>query len=48
MNKIAVFKDSTKTKKSIFLTVISVYGIKENEYSRQLIQNSLTLEDLFL
>ena len=48
MNKIAVFKDSTKTKKSIFLTVISVYGIKENEYSRQLIQKSLTLEDLFL
>jgi AAA+ ATPase superfamily predicted ATPase len=48
MNKTAVFKDSTKTKKSIFLTFISVYGIKENEYSRQLIQNNLTLEDLFL
>jgi len=48
MNKMAVFRESTKTKKSIFLTFISVYGINENEYSRQLIQNSLTLEDLFL
>ena len=48
MNKVAVFKNSTQTKKSIFLTLITIHGITANEYSRQLIQNNLTLEHLFL
>ncbi|MBU3659751.1 MAG: ATP-binding protein [Flavobacteriales bacterium] len=48
MHKEAVFRDASQTKKSIFLTLITVHGIVENEYSRQLIQNNLTLEHLFL
>jgi hypothetical protein len=48
MNKVAVFKNSTQTKKSIFLTLITIHGITENENSRQLIQNNLNLEHLFL
>lgn len=46
-NKLGVFINSTKTNKSVFLTIISTYGLKENEYSKQIIQNSLTLENLF-
>jgi hypothetical protein len=41
-------KTSTKTKKSIFLTFITTYGLTNNEYYRQLVQNSLSLDDLFL
>ncbi|MEN9302916.1 MAG: hypothetical protein RL264_1345 [Bacteroidota bacterium] len=47
MNKVAVFKNSTQTKKSIFLTLISIHGITENEYSRQSVQNSFTLNIYF-
>jgi AAA+ ATPase superfamily predicted ATPase len=42
------FKTCTKTKKSIFLTFITTYGLTNNEYYRQLVQNSLSLDDLFL
>ena len=42
------FKTSTKTKKSVFLTFITTYGLTNNEYYRQLVQNSLSLDDLFL
>jgi hypothetical protein len=46
-NKIAVFKDQTKTKKTIFLTMITSFGLQKNEYSNQLVQNSLTMDSLF-
>jgi uncharacterized protein len=47
-NKVDTFANSTKTNKSIFITFISTYGLKENQYSKQLVQNNLTLEHLFL
>jgi hypothetical protein len=46
-NKRDLFKNQTKTKKSIFLTVISTFGIKDNEYAKRLIQNSLTMDALY-
>jgi AAA+ ATPase superfamily predicted ATPase len=46
-NKIGTFKTETKTKKAVFLTMITTFGIKQNEYSLGLIQNELTIEDLF-
>jgi AAA+ ATPase superfamily predicted ATPase len=46
-NKRDLFKSQTKTKKSIFLTVISTFGIKDNEYAKRLIQNSLTMDVLY-
>lgn len=46
-NKISVFSNSTKTKKNIFLTFITTYGLKINEYSLELVQNSLTIDNLF-
>lgn len=46
-NKIQEFQSETGTRKNIFLTLITSYGIKENEYSRELVNNSLDLEALF-
>ncbi len=39
-NKIDAFKKSTQTRKSIFVTFITTYGLKENEYSKQLVPNN--------
>ncbi|MCF8298471.1 MAG: ATP-binding protein, partial [Saprospiraceae bacterium] len=47
-NKKSVFTRSTKTTKSIFVTFISSYGLNANEYSRQHVQNDLTMEALFI
>jgi len=46
-NKIGVFKAETKTRKSVFLTMITTYGIKKNMYSSGLAQNEITMEALF-
>ena len=45
-NKIGAFKDSTKTKKTIFLTMITTYGITENKYT-YLATNNLNMDILF-
>jgi hypothetical protein len=45
--KIAIFTEATKTKKTVFLTILTTFGLKENENSLGLIQNTLTLENLF-
>lgn len=44
--KLQVFREQTKTKKSIFLTFITTYGVKKNEHSDRLVHNNLTM-DLF-
>lgn len=45
-NKILVFKKITKTTKQIFFNFISVNGIKENPYSKKLVDGVVTIEDL--
>jgi len=47
-NKTNTFLESTKTRKSLFVTFITTYGLKPNKYSLQLVQNELTLENLFI
>jgi len=42
------FSESTKTKKSIFVTFITTYGLVSNQYSKQYVQNELTMEHLFI
>ncbi len=42
-----VFRQQTKTPKAVFLTMITTYGVKQNNYSRQLIQGEVTMDDLF-
>ena len=45
--KLSVFRVESKTKKSLFLTFITTYGVQKNTHFLSLVQNSLTLEDLF-
>jgi hypothetical protein len=45
--KLQVFAKKTKTKKTLFLTMITTYGIKENSYSARMVQKSLTMDMLF-
>jgi hypothetical protein len=46
-NKIEIFKNKTKTRKQIFLVLISANGLKPSAYSKEMISNIVTLEDLF-
>ncbi|GHU73319.1 ATPase [Bacteroidia bacterium] len=45
-NKIALFQEDTKTRKTIHFTLISTYGAKRNEYWGG-IQSEVTMNDLF-
>jgi uncharacterized protein len=46
-NKVGVFKHISKTRKAVFLTMITTYGVEKNKYSLGLIQNEVTMDDLF-
>lgn len=46
-NKIAFFRAETGTRKSIFLTFITTFGLQQNSHSLGLVQNELSLEALF-
>jgi uncharacterized protein len=46
-NKIARFKEHSKTRKSLFFTMITTFGVARNEYSGTFVQNELVLADLF-
>jgi len=43
-----VFKNVTKTRKNIFITMITTFGITDNSWSNDIVSNSLTIECLFL
>ena len=44
---IARFRSATKTRKSLLLTMITTYGVEKNIYAGELVQNEITLDDLF-
>ena len=46
-NKLAAFKHMTKSKKALFPTMITTYGLIENKHSYSLIQSSIKMTDLF-
>lgn len=45
-NKIAAFREETQTRKSLLLTFVTTYGVKENMYSGS-VQCQVVLDDLF-
>ena len=45
-NKLATFRSETGTKKSLYLTMITSFGLTKNTY-RTLVQNELTMQALF-
>ena len=46
-NKIGTFKEESKTQKSVFLTLVTTFGLKQNEYSG-MVQSEVRMKDLFL
>ena len=45
-NKIEVFRNETKTKKALHLTMITTYGVKHGKYAG-IVQSEVTMDDLF-
>ncbi|MBL7947336.1 MAG: AAA family ATPase [Flavobacteriales bacterium] len=45
--KIAAFTSATRTRKSVFLTLITTHGVAGNAYSRQLMESEVTADALF-
>jgi uncharacterized protein len=46
-NKIGTFRSETGTRKSVFLTLVTTFGLQQNSYSASLIQNDLRMDILF-
>jgi len=46
-DKMDIFEETTKTRKQLFLILITTFGLKHNEHSLGLINEVLDLEDLF-
>jgi hypothetical protein len=42
-----VFRSATGTRKALFVTLVTSYGVHENEHSRGLVAQSITLDALF-
>lgn len=40
-------KEETRTKKKLFLTFLTIFGLKQNNYAQQLVQDNLTMDTLF-
>lgn len=47
-NKLDVFRREGKTKKTLFLAMVTTYGIKNNVHAIGLVQHQVTMDDLFL
>ncbi len=45
--KLDVFRRVTGTRKNVFLTMVTTFGVINNAYAKELVANTLTLEDLF-
>ena len=45
-NKIGVFRTETKTRKSVFMTMVTTFGLQQNQYSDN-VQNDLKMNVLF-
>jgi hypothetical protein len=46
-NKISELRSYTKTRKNIFIVLMTSYGVKENQYSKELINNTINVDSLF-
>lgn len=42
-----ILRQSSPAKKSIFITMITCFGLKENNYATELVQNQITIDALF-
>ena len=47
-NQMRVFKEKTGTKKYLMMSLITTFGLQHNKHSLGLIEQALTMDDLFL
>jgi len=47
-NKISTFRKDTKSKKTLFLTMITTFGVTENQYATSLVQQTIEMDALFM
>lgn len=45
--KLSAFRTQTKTRKTVFLTMITSFGLEANKHSLGFVQNTIDLNDLF-
>jgi hypothetical protein len=46
--KLNLFRLESRTKKSLFLVMVTTYGLRNNMYSTGLVQNEVTMDALFI
>ncbi|WP_129715194.1 ATP-binding protein [Pedobacter sp. SYP-B3415] len=46
-NKKQVFLEQSKTRKTVFIVMVTTFGVSSNVYKASLVQNEITLNDLF-
>lgn len=46
-NKLTVFSETTKTRKTVFLTLVTTHGVKNSKNTTGLIQHEVTMDALF-
>ncbi len=46
-NKIAQLQNEIQVRKNIYITMVTTYGVKENKYSKELVQSNLDMSCLF-
>lgn len=46
-NKINVFRTATKTRKALFLTMVTAHGVTNNGYCQELVNNRIEINSLF-
>ena len=45
--KLDVFRRVTQTCKSLFLTMVTTFGVRKNSYATDLVANDISVDDLF-
>jgi uncharacterized protein len=45
--KIAIFKEKTQTRKSVFLSMLTPFGVQPNAYASAILQHNFTMDVLF-
>jgi hypothetical protein len=46
-NKVATFKNDTRTKDLVVISMLTTFGVVENEYYFEIVENDFTMEILF-
>ena len=46
--KKSIFKEKTKTKKAVFITLITPYGVLENTHYHSIVDNQINIDELFV